>query len=143
MCLLEWFRREHSWDHLLRLLSQLGQDSRWGKAMYDDPEMAREMAQKAIDSPGGKWKPDNADWSLVNEQLAQLIDLTTKHMTMISSTPRRIVDPFPRPSTEYARLLDAMREEQSNSAMARIYDLVELGQQRWREGHRPRESDDV
>lgn len=120
----------------MRLLSQLGQDSRWSKAMYNDPEMAAEMAASALKNPGKKWAPSPVDFGLVNEQLAVLIDLQQQHMRMISSQPNKMLQPFPRPETEFNKALSRLQEEESDAALARVYDFVAEGQKRWLEGHR-------
>lgn len=135
MCLLDWFRKKHSWDHLFRLLGQLGQDSRWKKAMFDDPEIATELAREQLEKPGAKWSPANADFTLINEQLAQLIDLQKAAMRMQSTTPNRKIEPFPRPITALSRELERLRDEQSEAGLARIYDLVAEAQVRWQEDH--------
>jgi hypothetical protein len=121
----------------MRLLSELGQDSRWAKAMYDDPEMADEMAASALKNAGKKWRPSNADWGLLNEQLATMIDLQQQHLRMLSSTPNKTLLPYPRPETEFTKALELLKEQQAESELARVYDFVAEGQRRWREGHRP------
>lgn len=141
MRLHDFILGRESWGTFWRLLDQLGGDSRYRKALLDDPEAVRRTLEAQgstlLDDEAEKWRPASADWSLDRELIAEVRDLLADAVVILAhglpGKDRRFVDPFPRPETEW----DRYRAQQAQDAERRydqnLQDIVAQAQQRWRE----------
>jgi hypothetical protein len=136
--LLDFFRGIHPWPKFDRLVGQLGERSRYAKALSDDEDLARRvLAESGSDSePTSKWRPANVEWSLMHELVAQQRDLMLKAWFKGGTA-------FPRPETALESLRTAAEEARSLYDYNRILDEVAAAQQRWRDGERPGGGDEA
>lgn len=113
-------------------MGQLGGDSRYAKALSDDPAVARlvlgessENEPEGHDSRGSSWRPAHSDWTMEHELLAQIRDLTGRaHFKDFGM--------FPRPESAIETLRAEMEEARRRSGYENILSVVEAGKRRWR-----------
>lgn len=105
------------WAHLLRLIDQLPETSRYKASMLRDPEMAKLMVQ--MDS-GGKYSPPLEEWdtqavisSQIYDRLGEVIKavLATIPTEKGKSRPNYPVKNFPTPRTAVEDAREAMALE--------------------------------
>lgn len=104
----DWFAGDHEWEKLLRMVDQLPRDSHYQAALYDDPEMALELARRQEEA--GDRDLGLVDWTHERELLTVLVDavrqLTSTLIGVNSKTgkgPKVPHMPRPRTATDRAR----------------------------------------
>lgn len=72
--------KQRRWVHLLALIDQLPQNSRYYEVYLNDPEIAERIAREqeaereGRETGGPKWSPPQRTWSPEMEMLAQVVD---------------------------------------------------------------------
>ena len=94
------------WRFLLNLIDHLPRTSRFAEAMAQDDELVAHTS----DVPRGKWRPSVAEWGVIEELLANLLDetarLNTNFVTVNSKKGHKpkAPKPYPRPETALERV---------------------------------------
>ncbi len=111
--------RDRRWRELLNYIDQLPTNSQMNRLLSTDEEhMEALLRQKRGDD--GPARPSMADWSLMNSQLAQLIDAANRNTATQQAIanpkgPKPRIDPSPRPATaaeKVERKLQKARHEE-------------------------------
>lgn len=122
-------------DHLA------GVDSNFTRARKEDPELVRRALEWRAQHPerAGGGRPPAADWNMVTELLARVLDRLGELVAVEASRPlpkgtkpKRPPKPFPRPYTVQERIELEVRAEYLASIEA---DVAEA-QERYRQLHR-------
>jgi hypothetical protein len=139
--LIDFFADREPWGEFWRLLSVLGADSRYRKAMLDDPDAvaaALERDEATAEEDKSAWRPDPEDWSLQHELLASINDRLGAVAALVADGPLGVKKrhehppPYPRPETELARQRAAREAAKQQAYDDRLTGAVERAKARWR-----------
>jgi hypothetical protein len=138
--LLDFFADREPWGEFWRLLSVLGTDSRYRKAILDDPE-AVAVALSMDDGTSPSWRPESAEWTSMHELLASVVDSLGAIAALVADGPIGVKKrhehppPYPRPETELARQRKAIEAAKEQEYDDRLLNVVDAAKARWRAQH--------
>jgi hypothetical protein len=119
----------------------LGADSRYRKAILDDPEaVAAALAdeERSEDEAAPSWKPAAEDWTSLHELLAVIADRLGAVAALVADGPIGVKKrhehpaPYPRPETELDRQRKARELAKEQEYDDRLMGAVERAKKRWR-----------
>jgi hypothetical protein len=142
---IDFFADREPWGEFWRLLSVLGADSRYRKAILNDPDAVAaaldEEAKRSGDEKPATWKPAAEDWTQLHELLAVIGDRLGAVAALVADGPVGVKQrhshppPYPRPETELDRQRKAREQAKDQAYDDRLLGAVEKAKRRWREQH--------
>lgn len=139
MRLLDFFADREPWGEFWRLLGTLGSDSRYHKAMLQDPEAVALALEHENDEKPVDRRPEVESWTTSHELLAGIWDRLGAIAALVADGPVAVKrrhehpPPYPRPVTELDRQRAAREKAKEQAYDDRLFDVVEKAKQRWRE----------